>query len=49
MDQGGQESVGDLIRGYRMDAGLTQEQLADAAGYGGWQQHCGWMGTMLRR
>lgn len=32
MDQGGQERVGDLIRGYRMDAGLTQEQLADAAG-----------------
>ena len=32
IDQGGPESAGALIRGYRREAGLTQQQLADAAG-----------------
>jgi DNA-binding SARP family transcriptional activator/tetratricopeptide (TPR) repeat protein len=31
MDQGGQGCAGALIRGYRRAAGLTQQQLADAA------------------
>jgi DNA-binding SARP family transcriptional activator/tetratricopeptide (TPR) repeat protein/DNA-binding XRE family transcriptional regulator len=32
IDQGGPESAGALIRDYRREAGLTQQQLADAAG-----------------
>jgi DNA-binding SARP family transcriptional activator/tetratricopeptide (TPR) repeat protein/DNA-binding XRE family transcriptional regulator len=32
IDQGGPQSAGALIRDYRREAGLTQQQLADAAG-----------------